>query len=180
MDQEEIARLCASLSLKSKQEKLWSVRETLKDSVGKKIDLCLVGKGDRFQVLSGGPWVFDNSLLVLEKSSGLGNVASLAFNRVAFWIQIPNAPLMCMTKEMGEFIGQLIGDLKDIDVGSTWECFGKYMRLRVELDVSKPLKRFLRLELEKGKESISLLRYEKLPEYCYHCAIVGHSYQEYG
>ncbi|TXG47986.1 hypothetical protein EZV62_027280 [Acer yangbiense] len=221
MDQEEIVRLCASLSLKSKEETLWSIRDTLKDSAGRKLDLCLVGKvltnkhinreafrtvmpkvwqttlgvevvqdntflfyfhnqGDRFRIFSGGPWSFDNSLLVLEKPLGLGDVASLAFNRVDFWIQIPNALLLCMTKEMGEFIGQLIGNLKDIDVGSTGEYFGKYMRLKMEVDVSKPLKRFLRLELEKGKESILLLRYEKLPEYCFHCGIVGHSYQKCG
>ncbi|TXG66887.1 hypothetical protein EZV62_008162 [Acer yangbiense] len=221
MDQEEIARLCASLSLQNKDETLWSVRETLKDSAGRKLDLCLVGKvltnkhvnreafrtvmpkiwqttldvevvqdntflfyfrnqGDRFWILSGGPWTFDNCLLVLEKPSGVRDIISLAFNRVAFWLQIPNAPLLCMTKEMGEFIGHLIGELRDIDVGITGECFGKYMRLKVAVDVSKPLKRFLRLELEKGKESILLLRYEKLPEYCFHCGIIGHSYQDCG
>ncbi|TXG62355.1 hypothetical protein EZV62_013718 [Acer yangbiense] len=133
MDQEEIVRLCASLSLKSKEEQLWSVQDSLKDSAGKKLDLCLMGK------------VLSNKHI----------------NRDAFrtmMLKIPNAPLMCMTKEIGEFIGKLIGELKDIDVGLTRECFGKYMRLKVEVDVSKSLKRFLRLELEKGKESILLLR----------------------
>ena len=204
MDPEEIARLCASLSSRSQEEKLWSVRDALKDSVGKKLDLCLVGKvlsnkyinreafravipkiwqttldvevvqdntflfyfrnqGDRLRILSGGPWSFDNCLLVLEKPSRVGNIASLAFNQATFWIQIPLAPLLCMTKEMGEFVGQLIRELRDIDVGMTGECFGKYKHLKVDLDVSKPLKRFMRLELEIGKESILLLWYEKLP-----------------
>ncbi|KAK3226400.1 hypothetical protein Dsin_006262 [Dipteronia sinensis] len=52
------------------------------------------------------------------------------------------------------------------------------MCLKVAIDVSKPLKRFLRLELEKGEESILLLRYENLQEYCFQCGIIGHSYQE--
>ncbi|TXG57168.1 hypothetical protein EZV62_018481 [Acer yangbiense] len=106
-------------------------------------------QGERFRVLSGGPWSFDNCLLVLEKLSGVREITRLPFNRVAFWVQIINAPLLCITKEMGEFIGRCLGDLVDIDVGVTGECFGKYMRLRVAIDISKPLKRFLRLELKK-------------------------------
>ncbi|TXG48604.1 hypothetical protein EZV62_024479 [Acer yangbiense] len=67
--------------------------------------------------------------------------------------------------------------VEDIDVGVTGECFGKYMRLKVAIDVSKPLKRFLRVELlEKGTESLLLLCYEKLTEYCFHCGIIGHSH----
>ncbi|TXG72493.1 hypothetical protein EZV62_001072 [Acer yangbiense] len=219
MDQEEIARLCAALSIKSKDEKLWSVQDTLKESAGRKLDLCLVGKilsnkhvnrdvfrtvipkiwqiqmeievvqdntflfyfrsqSDRCRVLAGGPWSFDNSLLVLEKVSGVGDIANVSFNRVEFWIQIMNAHLLCMTKEMGIFLGKILGDLVDIDVGVTGECFGKYMRLKVVIDVSKPLQRFLRLDLQgNGMESLLLLRYEKLPEYCFNCGLLGHSYQ---
>ncbi|TXG70202.1 hypothetical protein EZV62_005137 [Acer yangbiense] len=219
MDSEEISRLCASLSIKGKDEKLWSVKGLLQEATGKKLELCLVGKiltrkhvnreafravipkiwqtnldievvqdnvflfyfrnqDDRLRVLAGGPWCFDNGLLVLERPSGVGNINSLAFTRVAFWIQIINAPLLCMTKEMGKFLGQLIGEVVDMDVGVTGECFGKYMRIRVIIDVSKPLKRFLRLELEKGEESMVLLRYEKLPEFCFHYGFIGHSYLE--
>ncbi|KAK2656771.1 hypothetical protein Ddye_009823 [Dipteronia dyeriana] len=72
----------------------------------------------------------------------------------------------------------LIGDFEDIDVGVTGECFRKYMRIKVAISVSRPLKRFLLMELKKGKETILLLRYERLPEYCFHCGLIGHSYQE--
>ncbi|TXG57031.1 hypothetical protein EZV62_018344 [Acer yangbiense] len=219
MDQEEIAKLSASLSLQSKEEKLWSVQNTLKDLTVKKLELCLVGKvlsskiinreafravipriwqtaldievvqdniflfyfhnqGDRYKIMAGGPWSFDNCLMILEKPSGVGDIAKLGFSRVVFWIQILNAPLLCMTKEMGDFLGQLIGELVDIDIGVTGECFGKYIHLKVAIDISKPLKRFLRIELVEREESILLLRYERLPEYYFRCGIIGHSYQE--
>ncbi|TXG63910.1 hypothetical protein EZV62_010904 [Acer yangbiense] len=128
--------------------------------------------------MAGGPCSFDNCLLVLEKLSGVGDIAKLGFSRVVFWIQIPNAPLLCMTKEMGEFLGQLISELVDIDVRVSGECFGKYIRLKVAIDISKPLKRFPRIELVEGEESILLLRYERLSEYYFHCGIISHSYQE--
>ncbi|TXG56846.1 hypothetical protein EZV62_018159 [Acer yangbiense] len=78
---------------------------------------------------------------------------------------------------MGEFHGGLIGDLVDIDVGSIGECFGKHLKVRVAIDVSKPLKRFLDLSKD-GRESLLLLRYEKLPEYCFCYGMTGHSYFE--
>ncbi|TXG69190.1 hypothetical protein EZV62_004125 [Acer yangbiense] len=168
MDPDEIARLYASLSIKGKEERVRSVQDTLKNSAGKKLDLCLVGKilshkrvnrdafravmpriwqtcmdievvndntflfyfrnhGDRFRILAGGPWCFDNSLLVLERLSRVGDINDSQFNKVDFWIQIPNAPLLF-----------------------TGECFGRYMRLRVTIDVSKPLKREMNMEFEFG------------------------------
>ncbi|TXG69574.1 hypothetical protein EZV62_004509 [Acer yangbiense] len=222
MDPDEIARLCESLSIHSKSEKLWSVKNTLKEAAGKKLDLCLVGKilsrkhvnreafwmvmpliwqtaqgfdievvqdntflfyfrnkEDFFRIFSGGPWSFDGCLMVLEKLDGVGKIVDMSFNRVSFWIQIHNAPLLCMTKEMGEFIGQLIGEVVDIDVGSTGECFGKYMRIRVVIDVSMPLKRFLRVELDDmGTESMLLIRYEKIPKFCFQCGLLGHGVKE--
>ena len=39
MDPDEIARLCESLTIHSKSEKLWSVKDTLKKAAGKKLDL---------------------------------------------------------------------------------------------------------------------------------------------
>ncbi|TXG70673.1 hypothetical protein EZV62_005608 [Acer yangbiense] len=162
MDPNEIARLCESLSIQSKEEKLWGVKDQLKVAAGKKLELCLVGK------------------LLSSK-----NVNRDAFRAVMprIWrahgleIEIHNAPLLCMTKELGEYLGKIIGDLVDIDVGLTGECFGKYLRVRVAIDISQPLKRFLMMDLaEDGSESLLLLRYEKLPDYCFCCGLVGHSY----
>ncbi|KAK2633743.1 hypothetical protein Ddye_028535 [Dipteronia dyeriana] len=59
------------------------------------------------------------------------------------------------------------------------ECFGKYLRVRVTVDVSRPLHRFLRMDLKDDDgEILLLLRYEKLPKYCYHCGLLGHAYTE--
>ena len=72
---------------------------------------------DRFLVLHGGPWRFDRALLVLEEPIGKGEVQNMNFNKVAFWVQIHNVPLLCMTREIGVFLGRMIGEFKEIDVG---------------------------------------------------------------
>ncbi|KAH7557579.1 hypothetical protein JRO89_XS11G0185100 [Xanthoceras sorbifolium] len=71
------------------------------------------------------------------------------------------------------------GIVKDIDVGSSGDGLGKYLQIRVAVDISKLLKRCLRVYLTDSEEaSMLLVRYERLPEFCFHCVFVGHIYRE--
>jgi hypothetical protein len=40
----------------------------------------------------------------------------MSFNSSVFWVQIHEMPLVCMTKNVGVKIGELIGELEEIDV----------------------------------------------------------------
>ncbi|KAL5800864.1 hypothetical protein ACOSQ3_032496 [Xanthoceras sorbifolium] len=57
------------------------------------------------------------------KSPVKGVAASLQFERVAFWVQIHNMPLICMTKDIGEFLGEQIGEVIELDTRATEYCF---------------------------------------------------------
>ncbi|KAK2637677.1 hypothetical protein Ddye_025472 [Dipteronia dyeriana] len=53
------------------------------------------------------------------------------------------------------------------------------MKVKVSLDISKPLKRWLRLKLSKSDEvTMVSLKYERLPEFCYACGRIGHGMKE--
>ncbi|KAK3219568.1 hypothetical protein Dsin_013538 [Dipteronia sinensis] len=130
---------------------------------------------DRFNVLQGGPWSFDKALLVLSEPKGKGDVKGMSFKEVAFWVQIHNVPLLCVTKEIGIFLGSMVGKVREIDTGPSGECVGKYIRVRVVINVDQPLRRILRVDVMRdGKESTMLLRYERLLEHCYMCGRIGH------
>ncbi|KAL5746204.1 hypothetical protein ACOSP7_027350 [Xanthoceras sorbifolium] len=59
-------------------------------------------------------------------------------------------------------------------------CWGKFLRVKVRIDITKPLKRGIRVWLEEFKTMItSPIKYEKLPEFCFTCGLVGHSLKEY-
>ncbi|KAL5804902.1 hypothetical protein ACOSQ3_031702 [Xanthoceras sorbifolium] len=132
------------------------------------------------RVLTGGPWNFDNALLVLEVLSGYGDFSEMSFRKADFWIQIHNAPLICMTKNIGLLHGEHIGEVKDIDLGASSDCFGKFIRVRVSIDVTKPLKRILRVKLDgMVEENTLILKYERMPEYCFYCSLIGHSFKEF-
>ncbi|KAK2664345.1 hypothetical protein Ddye_002919 [Dipteronia dyeriana] len=65
----------------------------------------------------------------------------------------------------------MIGEVLVVDGGST----GKFMRVRVRMDIDQPLKRCLRVDIMgDGVETVMLLRYERLPNHCFKCGRVGH------
>ncbi|TXG69859.1 hypothetical protein EZV62_004794 [Acer yangbiense] len=62
-----------------------------------------------------------------------------------------------------------------------WSPFGagKFMRVKVQLDIQKPLKRWLCLKLDKSDNIVVVwLRYERLLEFCYACGKIRHGIKE--
>ncbi|TXG60282.1 hypothetical protein EZV62_014855 [Acer yangbiense] len=113
MNEEEIASLCASMSLKEKEGPMWSLKNKLKDDGLRKMSLSLVGS--------------------------------------------------------------IIGDVEEIDEGASGDCDGKFLRVRVVIDVEKPLRRILRVDvLSNGVESVMFLKYKCLPDHCFCYGRLGH------
>ncbi|TXG72599.1 hypothetical protein EZV62_001178 [Acer yangbiense] len=139
-----------------------------------------INRADRDRVWRRGPWHFGNSLISLEKTSGLGNVANIEFNRADFWIQIHDIPILCMNRRTARWLAEQIGEVVEI-LSESRECWGNFLRVKVRIDISKPLKRWLRLKLGASKEIIVVgLKYERLPEFCYACGRIGHGIKECG
>ncbi|KAK2647855.1 hypothetical protein Ddye_015344 [Dipteronia dyeriana] len=137
-----------------------------------------INREDRNRVWQRGPWHFGNSLIVLEKPSGSGNISELDFNKPDFWVQIHDLPIMCMNRRSARWLAEQIGVTVEIPSESK-ECWGKYMRVKVCLDISKLLKRWLRLKLGKTDEVTMVgLRYERRPDFCYACGRIGHGMKE--
>ncbi|PON66243.1 hypothetical protein PanWU01x14_111090 [Parasponia andersonii] len=53
------------------------------------------------------------------------------------WV-IQNAPISCMTPKVARFLGSVIGEIEEIDLGGTCNCLGTFMRVGVKFDVTKP------------------------------------------
>ncbi|KAK2650551.1 hypothetical protein Ddye_018040 [Dipteronia dyeriana] len=116
MNAEEVGKLCASLSLTDREGPVHKLQDGLKIAEAQKLVLCLTGKflspnlinrdafrtlipkitnvyafhfqllEDRRRVLTGGPWSFDNALIVLKEPAGKGAIKSLNFNQAEFWV----------------------------------------------------------------------------------------------
>ncbi|KAL5539058.1 hypothetical protein UlMin_044550 [Ulmus minor] len=134
---------------------------------------------DHKRILSNGPWNLFRNLLLFQEISELTRVDTLCFNTLDIWVQFHNVPLSCMNRACAEMISSHIGTVVEVATGLKGECWGRYLRVRVSIDITKPLKRVLRVAL--GSELIPvtmLLLYERLPLFCHRCGIIGHQIKE--
>ncbi|KAK3198734.1 hypothetical protein Dsin_022149 [Dipteronia sinensis] len=130
---------------------------------------------DRQRILKGGPWSFDGASILFEKPAGVGELRDMGFKLVDFWVQIHNIPLLCLTEEIGLFMGNMIGVVHDVDLGAVVDGASRFLRMRVTVEVDKPLQRCLLVDLlGNGKVTTMLLRYERLMDYCFRCDRIGH------
>ena len=88
-----------------------------------------------------GPWNFDNNhLLLCQWTRGLSS-ANLIFTHAPFWIQIWGLPFKYMTEEAGHDIDIKIGRVIEVDKRSWQVDQAKFMRVRIDVPIEKPLRR---------------------------------------
>ncbi|GAU46344.1 hypothetical protein TSUD_180770 [Trifolium subterraneum] len=131
-------------------------------------------KVDKERVLSGGPWHFENHMLVLHEVKEGDLFNQIPLNHIDIWVQIHHLPAGFMTQRRGEQIGNGIGKFIQYDASNNgfWRT---YMRIRVKLDVRIPIKKELKVKIQGGEWHVVQLRYEKLGNFCFLCGVLGHT-----
>lgn len=128
---------------------------------------------DREAVLRVRPWLFDNSILVLQPWVEGINWDDASFTKSPFWVQVWNIPSHWQSIESGMKIGSVLGEVLDVIVVDAGGKEERHLNIQVELDLTKPLVRGIRLKY-KLAESWVEFRYEQLPNFCYYCGYIGH------
>ncbi|KAL0355734.1 UNVERIFIED_CONTAM: hypothetical protein Sradi_4020300 [Sesamum radiatum] len=79
-----------------------------------------------------------------------------------------------MTPEIASFISGKIGRLQHYDQPKMLESWGSFLRIRVTIDVSKPLPRALNIRTILGDEHIVTFTFKWPPKFCYVCGWIAH------
>ena len=66
-----------------------------------------------------------------------------------------------MTKKIGIVIGESIREVEEVDVEGRQIAWGCYLRVRVIIDLHKPLKRCSRIAIPGGSNVLAIFKYEK-------------------
>ena len=128
---------------------------------------------DAEKVLQGEPWSFDRHLVILQRFNASKAIKELEFRVCAFWVQIHDFPFKFMTPEMAEFIGETIRLV--IKSNDPIEMKGgTFMRVRVMVDVTRPLCRGRRISFDEEVEGWVAFQYEQLPNICFWCGMLSH------
>jgi hypothetical protein len=103
---------------------------------------------------------------------------SIELNYIEVWMQIHKLP-------PGYRNESLIKNLTEKKVGKVTEVVTKidgvnnFVRVRVKLDVTKALARFVSI-VRNGQREFYQIKFEKMPKFCGACGFFGHNYLECG
>jgi hypothetical protein len=128
---------------------------------------------DRDRVRDGAPWHISKNAVILEEFVEYMQPSELKFDKLQLWARVLNLPFNLRNPIWGKAIAQ------QIDKNATQVVFdpvGGYLRARVTVDVTKPLRRGLLID-SAARQSTDWyeIQYEHLPHFCFSCGRLGHS-----
>lgn len=115
---------------------------------------------DTDKVLMGEPWTYDKHLVSFHRLVSNIPMKNLEFNRTMFWVQLHDLPLGDMNPHSASATGKIISEVQSGSAEWGSQDGSSYMRIRVQVDTSKPLCRGRKICLEDGKVSWVRFKYE--------------------
>lgn len=145
------------------------------DSVDGRFILNFSVESDKRFVLKAQPWHYKRDGVIFASFDGRGDPADV----MAIWAQVRGLPFELKTEAMGRTLGEQIGEVLAVSHRNKM-IVDKYLRVRVEIFLHEPLRSTVSFTpLGSSKELEFQVRYEKLPQYCECCGLVGHNSERF-
>lgn len=127
------------------------------------------------RVMEGCPWSFNRKVLVMSRIKEGENRCCVELNTMDLWVQVHDLRAGFMTErilvEVGNFISEFVSSSPNNFIG-VWR---DYLRIRVTIDLTKPLKRKMKIRKSGSEWFWITFKYENPPTFCLICGILGHS-----
>ncbi|XP_019172069.1 PREDICTED: uncharacterized protein LOC109167503 [Ipomoea nil] len=105
---------------------------------------------DMQRVLEDGPWSFEQNLLALAKVQPDIPPIVTPLDTANFWVQLHDLPLGFFSEKTFAAIGNFIGEFIRIDDGAFSGWFKTFVRIRVRINITKPLISQMRIKRNGG------------------------------
>jgi hypothetical protein len=128
---------------------------------------------DRDRVRDGSPWHVSKNAVILEEFVECMQPSELKFDKLQLWARILNLPFNLRNNIWGKAIA------RELDKNASQFAFdpaGGFLRARVTVDVTKPLRRGILIDsaARKSRDWYEI-QYENVPHFCFSCGRLGHS-----
>ena len=102
------------------------------------------------KILASEPWSFDKHLVVLQRYEKDVDLCDMNFNTANFWVQVHEILVRFRTQKIAEKIYETIGTVSRPTDNTEVQGDG-FIRVRVRVDISKPLCHGRVISLENGR-----------------------------
>ncbi|KAL8555033.1 hypothetical protein ACS0TY_003003 [Phlomoides rotata] len=103
--------------------------------------------------------------------------STLVFGKTSFWLRIYELHMAARIQNIIALIAIKIGDLVEVDQMSL-EGFSRSLHVKINIDLQRPLKKGLHIEMHESHKLWIEFKYERLPSFCYVCGTLGHLRKE--
>jgi hypothetical protein len=92
---------------------------------------------------------------------------------------LKNIPFYLLSKQLARELGNDIGELICIHNYARGDICAKFIRARVLVPINQALRRWITVQDEISDEGVIVsVAYERLPNFCYFCSMIGHQDQD--
>ena len=107
-----------------------------------------------------GPWNFENNLLILCRWRKGLSASNIIFTHSPFWVQIWDLPFEHMSMEVRRDLDNCLGNFIESDRRTGHYDQAKFIRIRVDLQLDKPLRRRGKVAGDDGEKFWVSFKYE--------------------
>ncbi|KAF4375412.1 hypothetical protein F8388_024071 [Cannabis sativa] len=127
------------------------------------------------RVIEGSPWTCLRKLLIFNRLTKNDDPRTIPLNKLDIWIQIFDMQPGYMSARVVQDVGNRIGVFIESDPNNFKGFWRNYLRIRVTINIEKPLRRKMKISPE-GDDSFWVhFKYERAPTFCFICGIIGHT-----
>lgn len=114
-------------------------------------------------------------MLVYHQLKDIEEAHQVSLNALDIWVQVHDIPKGFISASILKNIGDFVGTYVKSDPNNFEGMWKSYVRIRVTLNINKPLKRRMKIKREGGNWSWVNFKYERLGSFCFVCGIIGHT-----
>ncbi|KAM0835434.1 hypothetical protein ACQ4PT_062926 [Festuca glaucescens] len=166
-------------TLKVHFKKVWNLRTGVLFAPIKRkwFIITLFSEGDYNFVLNGGPWIHLGNALLVKALDGSARPSTTDLSSIPMWVHMYDVPWDKQTVANGRKWGSKLGRVVTVDADARGSKFKDYLRVRIELPIDKRLQTKLTTGVKDRPETHStyVLRYERVPYFCFWCGFIGHN-----